>query len=111
MPGIPGMAKQLGSGRKAGTPNRQTADVQAKLVALNCDPVEGLAMLAMNTTASKELRGKMYNELAQYIVPKRRAVEIEGNVEVQDNRTDDQIKAEIAAMASQLGIPLPGLGG
>jgi hypothetical protein len=52
-----------------------------------------------------------YAELAQYVAPKRRAVEIEGNVEVQDNRTDDQIKAEIAVMAAQLGIPLPQLGG
>lgn len=34
-----------------------------------------MAKLAINPDASLELRGKMYSELAQYVAPKRKAVE------------------------------------
>lgn len=64
-----------GGGRKKGTPNKVTADIQAKLAALGCDPIEGMAILAMNMENTPELRGKMYSELAQYVAPKRKAVE------------------------------------
>lgn len=62
-------------GRVAGTPNRQTVDIAEKLAKLNCDPIIGMAKLAINPDASLELRGKMYSELAQYVAPKRKAVE------------------------------------
>ncbi len=63
-------------GRVGGAPNRATADVQARLAALKCDPIEGMAQLALDPGNSAELRGRMYAELAQYIAPKRKAVEI-----------------------------------
>ena len=63
-------------GRVKGTPNRVTADVQARLAALKCDPIEGMAQLALDPGNSAELRGRMFAELAQYIAPKRKAVEI-----------------------------------
>ena len=63
-------------GRIKGTPNRVTADVQARLAALKCDPIEGMAQLALDPGNSAELRGRMFAELAQYIAPKRKAVEI-----------------------------------
>ena len=66
-------------GRQKGTPNKATADVIARLEALGCDPIEGMAQIAMDTNADLSLRGKMYAELAQYVAPKRKAVEHSGN--------------------------------
>ena len=45
-------------GRQAGTPNKRTLDVIAKLEALGCDPIEGMARIAMDQSNSPELRGK-----------------------------------------------------
>ena len=71
------MARGLKTGgRKAGTPNKQTAEITAKLEALGCDPLEGMARLAMDQANPPELRGRMFAELAQYVAPKRRAVEV-----------------------------------
>ena len=64
-------------GRQKGTPNKATADVQARLEALGCDPIEGMARLAMDQDNPPELRGRMFAELAGYIAPKRKAVEFE----------------------------------
>ncbi len=62
-------------GRKKGTPNRRTAEVAERLAALDCDPLAGMAVLAMDETNTPELRRRMYAELAQYLYPKRRAIE------------------------------------
>ena len=62
-------------GRQKGTPNKATQDVVARLNELGCDPIEGMAALALDTTNTAELRGRMFAELAQYIAPKRKAVE------------------------------------
>jgi len=121
-------------GRKPGTPNKNTRDIQEKLDRLKCDPHQGMAVIAMNQlpcgvcrgkgktayklpdgshskdcaitearlikgklkctcngvgqrvcescygtlfeACSPELRGKMYAELAAYISPKRKAIDI-----------------------------------
>jgi hypothetical protein len=65
-------------GRTAGTPNKATADLLAKLGALGCDPIEGMARIALNTRAPLGVRARMFAELAQYIYPKRKAVEDAG---------------------------------
>jgi hypothetical protein len=67
-----------GAGRKKGVPNKATLDVQARLAALGCDPIEGMALIAMDAANPPELRGRMYSELAQYVAPKRKAVEMGG---------------------------------
>ena len=38
-----------------------------------------MARLAMNTKNPAELRGRMYSELAQYMWPKRKAIEVSGD--------------------------------
>lgn len=63
-------------GRVAGTPNRRTLEVTERLEALGCDPIEGMARIAMDMAAPLELRGRMYAELAGYVAPKRRAIEV-----------------------------------
>jgi hypothetical protein len=62
-------------GRQAGTPNRRSLDVVERLAALGCDPIEGMARIAMDSTAPVEVRARMFAELARYVAPKRRAVE------------------------------------
>jgi len=63
-------------GRQKGTPNRATMEVQSRLEQLGCDPIEGMARLAMDTSNSPELRGRLLSELIQYVAPKRRAIEV-----------------------------------
>jgi hypothetical protein len=69
-----------GSGRKKGTLNKQTVDVLEKLAALNCDPIQGMAEIAIEAKLSGDmaLAGQMYKELAQYVAPKRKAIEHTG---------------------------------
>ena len=70
----PGSAKPPGSGRKAGMPNRKTREVGDLLEALGCNPIEGMAKIAMDEENPPELRGRMFAELAPYMYPKRRAL-------------------------------------
>ncbi len=65
-------------GREKGTPNKKTQAVIDKLAALDCDPIEGMARIALDDQNSPELRGRMFSELAQYIAPKRKAIEHSG---------------------------------
>ncbi len=61
--------------------NKLTVDLIAKLAALKCDPIEGMARIGMHAEATGDLNlaGKMYAELAQYVAPKRKAVEVSGD--------------------------------
>jgi hypothetical protein len=71
------MAKGLKTGgRTKGSPNRATRDVMERLNELNCDPLEGMASIAADQNNTPELRGRMYGELAQYVYPKRKAIEL-----------------------------------
>ncbi|MDN3919103.1 hypothetical protein [Roseateles violae] len=79
-------------GRVAGTVNRRTADVIERLEQLGCDPIEGMAAIAMDLDNPPELRARMYAELAQYVAPKRRALDV--------------TSAEAPAVSIRLGIPM-----
>lgn len=63
-------------GRAKGTPNKRTTEVAELLCALGCDPVAGMARIAMDVDHAPELRGRMYAELAGYLFPKRKALEV-----------------------------------
>jgi hypothetical protein len=65
-------------GRKTGTPNKRTLAVAERLEALGCDPIEGMARIAMDESQPMQLRATMYRELAQYLAPKRKAMEVTG---------------------------------
>ena len=62
-------------GRTAGTPNKRTLDVIERLDEFGCDPIEGMAKIALDPQTPIELRARMFSDLAQYVAPKRRAVE------------------------------------
>ena len=68
--------KPVGSGRKAGTPNKRTKTVEEKLATLGCDPIAAMARLAMDDNEPSGLRFAALKELAQYVAPKRKAVEV-----------------------------------
>ena len=111
MPRPKGLPKT--GGRAKGTPNKRTQSVTEKLAALGCDPIEGLAHIAMNKKQKLgvrkdvpiELRAQMYKELAQYVAPKRKAAEIETQeprcVQVGDarERLAALINRQVAAMS------------
>lgn len=121
---------------RAGIPNKRTQDIQEKLARIGCDPITGMAEIALNRlpcgvcraelrtkyllssgthadkcgfqidkngviagtctcegigvricqscygsgweACSPELRGKMYAEIANYVLPKRKAIEHTG---------------------------------
>jgi hypothetical protein len=66
-------------GRVKGTPNKTTVAVAERLEAIGCDPLEGMAKIAMDINTPIEVRAKLYSELAQYIAPKRKAIEHTGD--------------------------------
>jgi hypothetical protein len=67
------------AGRRRGVPNKRTQDVAERLAALGCDPIEGMAQLALATDTPVEVRARMFAELAGYVFPKRKAVELSGD--------------------------------
>jgi len=70
-----------GAGRPKGALGEKTKAVQAKLDQLGCDPIEALANISMDTSNTPELRFQANKELAQYVAPKRRAVEMDALVD------------------------------
>ena len=52
--------------------------VSARLEELGCDPITGMALIALNENEESAIRVRCYSELAQYVYPKRRAVEHSG---------------------------------
>lgn len=72
------VSRTSGQGRPKGSPNRQTVEIADKLAKLGCDPLTGMAKIAMNAKNPMDLRARMYAELAQYIAPKRKAIEHSG---------------------------------
>ena len=59
----------------------KTKAVQAKLDQLGCDPIEALANISMDNSNTPELRFQANKELAQYVAPKRKAVELDAAVD------------------------------
>ena len=95
-------------GRERGTPNRSTVAVADKLEAVGCDPIAGMAMLAMNDGNDPALRGRMYAELAGFIYPKRKALEVESRVEVSTIKGPDgeSLRDRLeAALQTRAGAP------
>ncbi len=78
--------KRPGAGRPKGSENKATVEVRESLERIGCDPIEGMARVAMNDTEALglaegetipvTLRARMFEALAQYVAPKRRATEL-----------------------------------
>lgn len=62
-------------GRRAGALNRRTQEVEDRLRELCCDPIAGLAQIAMDVGNSVELRQRACAELMPYLAPRRKAID------------------------------------
>ena len=69
--------KRTGAGRPVGAIGTRSKEIASKLKELDCDPIEALAMIAKDQTNTPELRFQANKELAQYVAPKRKAVEMD----------------------------------
>lgn len=65
-------------GRVKGTLNKRSQAVSDLLEELGCDPIRGLAEIAMNS-AEESLRFQANKELSQYIAPKLKSIEHKGS--------------------------------
>jgi hypothetical protein len=72
------IGKKTGGGSRKGKPNKVSKDIAEKLAELDCDPIQGMAEIAAKAKelGDMALAGQMYKELAQYVAPKRKAVEM-----------------------------------
>jgi len=85
-------------GRKKGTPNKANADLAARLKAMGCDPMEGMATLANDDKLDASVRGRMYAELAGYTMGKRRGRPV--TFELPPIEDPDDALAAIAAITA-----------
>lgn len=99
-----GLGHKKSGGRKKGTPNKLTFDAIETLRRLNCDPIEGMARIAMDEGTPLVIRSKMYSDLAQYVYPKRKAIELSGPnggaIEVDDGDARERLLEKINALAT-----------
>lgn len=74
--------EKKGRGRPRGSANKRSLAVAEKLKELDCDPLEGMAKIAQQAMDEGDmaLAGSMYKELAQYVAPKRKAVEVAADI-------------------------------
>ena len=87
-------------GRKKGTLNKVNTTVTEQLAALDCDPIEGMAKIAKVAMAEGELMlaGNMFKELAQYVAPKRKSLEVNAHVSFEQSLhdlSDDELDATL----------------
>ena len=69
-------------GRPKGSRSYKTKLVEEKLAELNCDPIEGMVHLAQDEATDVGIRARLFSELANYIYPKRKAVELKYKVDL-----------------------------
>src|SRR6185503_2272964 len=110
MPFQKGQPRPANAGRKKGSTCKLTADVRTRLQELGCDPIEGLARVGMAAESKGEraVASRCFAELANYVYPKRRAVEISGidgaAIEVNDNSSAiESLASRIAGIAARIG--------
>lgn len=65
-------------GRTKGTKNWSTMAIREKLASLNCDPLEGMEKIATDEKNDISIRLQAYKELAKYVYPQLKAIEISG---------------------------------
>ena len=92
--------KTEGSGRKKGTPNKRTVALRERIEELGCDPIEFMVKVVKGDMSlpvvlglhegvpiiremapSYELRVSCAKELAMYLYPKRKAIEVSNAVD------------------------------
>lgn len=96
--------KTEGSGRKKGTPNKRTLALKERMAELGCDPIEFMAKIVNgdmilpvvlgvyegapiieDMAPSYEIRVSCAKELAMYLYPKRKAIEVSNALDGEGN--------------------------
>ena len=65
-------------GRPKGSPNKRGSIVELLLKKMKADPLAHMARLMKDPKADRRLRFDAAKELAQYVAPKRKAIELTG---------------------------------
>ena len=63
-------------GRPKGSKGKRTLAVEETLARLKCNPIEALAKIAQDKKTPLDIRVSVLKELAQYVAPKKKAVEL-----------------------------------
>lgn len=79
-----GTPKPINSGRKKGTPNKDKKELRDRLNAEfpNYDPLLSLAAIGNDPKTPLEMKITCHKEIAKYIHPQRKAVEIANDIEL-----------------------------
>lgn len=90
-------------GRVAGTPNKNNQTIMDKLAALDCDPIAGMATIAKESMEAKDYATALnaYKDLAQYVAPKRKSIEMTTHVTYEDrlrSMSEDELNEELRGM-------------
>ena len=67
-------------GKKLKSKNKLTRDVAGLLDSIQCNPIEGLALLAMNAEMEPTVRAYCYGRLARLVAPELKAIEHSGSI-------------------------------
>lgn len=78
MPWPKGKPRPPNAGRKKGTPNRKTQDLEDLCAAKGINPFE--LLLEFTGPAPLEIRFAALKEICQYLYPKRKAIEHSGEI-------------------------------
>ena len=87
-------------GRKRGTPNNRTLLLAERLEELNCDPIAVMAEICNDADAETKHRLEAAKELAQYLYPKCKAIELPG----QNGGVQHRIVVEYADAREPKGV-------
>lgn len=85
-----GKPRHPNAGRKKGTPNKSSQDLMAKCEAKGLDVFEAMVDFAMNSS-EVSVRVTMLKELAGYLYPKRKALEVSVKSEIDQAAEDFQL--------------------
>ena len=87
-------------GRPPGAKNKTRRNVEELLIKMKCDPITGLARLAMDESIHAELRVKAYAALAPYIYPKKASIVVRNDSAPQTSFVLDLTGAKVVANSS-----------
>ncbi len=94
-------------GRNPGTPNKRTEEAAQILEELGCNPIHGMAEIAMGESHPVELRARMFMELAHYVYPKRKTVDVRvAEPEPREQATSDDVIRWLDEQAERLQVNL-----
>ena len=111
--------RRPGAGRPVGSENKATVEVKELLENQKCNPIQGMARIAMNDTKALglpegetipiTLRARMFEALAPFVAPKRRSTELtidQGEQRVVMQLSPDLMKKLYAARGEDMPTEL-----